>query len=46
MSMEADKYVFLILCIYLFSFVLYSHSKTTEAQLISQRVMTEMKVSL
>jgi hypothetical protein len=37
---------FLSLCIHLFTFFLYSHSKTTEAQLVSQCFMTEIKLLL
>jgi hypothetical protein len=45
MAMEAVKFnLFLILCIYLFPLFLYSHLKTTGAQLFSQRVMTEIKL--
>jgi hypothetical protein len=44
--MEAIKFnLFLILCIYLFFFFLYSHLKMTGAQLIS-RVMTKIKLLL
>jgi hypothetical protein len=43
MIMEAVKInLFLILCIYLFSFFLYPHSKATGAQLVYQRLMTEL----
>jgi hypothetical protein len=45
MAMEAVKSnLFLIICIYLVSFFLYSRSKTRGAQLVSQRVMTEIKL--
>jgi hypothetical protein len=45
MAMEAIKFnLFLSLYIYLFSSFLYSHSKTTEAQLVSQHVMTQIKL--
>jgi hypothetical protein len=45
MAMEAAKFsLFLSLCIYLFSFFLYSDSKATEPQLVSRRVMTEIKL--
>jgi hypothetical protein len=47
MAMEAIKFnLSLSLCIYLFSFFLYSHLKRTGAQLISQRVVTEIKLLL
>jgi hypothetical protein len=36
----------LSLCIYLFSFFLYSHSKTTEVQIVSQCVMAKIKLLL
>jgi hypothetical protein len=39
-------YLFLGLCIYLFSFFLYSHSKERGTQFVSQRVMTEIKLLL
>jgi hypothetical protein len=45
MAVEAAKfYLFLSLCIYLLSFFHYSHSKTTGAQLVSQRVTTKIKL--
>jgi hypothetical protein len=46
MAMEAVRFnLFLRLCIYLFIFFLHSsHSKTTGAQLVSQRVLTEIKL--
>jgi hypothetical protein len=47
MAVEAIKFnLFLILCIYLFSLFLYSHLKMTWAQLVSQSVMTEIKLLL
>jgi hypothetical protein len=47
MATEAVSFhSFLSLYIYLFSFFLYSHSKTTGVQLISQRVMTKIKLLL
>jgi hypothetical protein len=47
MAIEAIKFnLFLSLCIYLFSFFLYSHLQMTEAQLVYQRVMTEIKLIL
>jgi hypothetical protein len=47
MAVEAIKFRFFFsLCIYLFSFFLYSHLKTTAAQLISQHVMTKIKLLL
>jgi hypothetical protein len=47
MAVEAVKFhLFLILCIYLISVFLYSNSKTTGAQLVSQHVMTEIKLLL
>jgi hypothetical protein len=45
--MEAIRFnLFLSLCIYLFSFFLYSHLNMTGAQLVSQHVMTEIKLLL
>jgi hypothetical protein len=45
MAMAAVKFhLFVSLYIYLFSFFLYSHSKTTGAHLVSQSVMTEIKL--
>jgi hypothetical protein len=47
MAMEAIKFnLFLSICIYLFSFFLCSHSEMTGVQLVSQRVMTEIKLLL
>jgi hypothetical protein len=47
MAMEAIKlHLFLNLCIYLFSFFLYSHSKTTGVQLVPQCVMSKIKLLL
>jgi hypothetical protein len=46
-AIEAVKFnLFLSLCIYLLSFFLYSHLKMTGAQLVSQRVITEIKLLL
>jgi hypothetical protein len=45
MAMEAVKFILVLsICIYLFSFFLYSHSKMTGVQLFSQCVMTEIKL--
>jgi hypothetical protein len=47
MAMEAIKFnLFLSLCMYLFPFFLYSHSKMRGVQLVSQCVMTEIKLLL
>jgi hypothetical protein len=47
MAMEAVKFnLSSIPCIPLFSFFLYSNSKTTGAQLVPQRVMTDIKLLL
>jgi hypothetical protein len=47
MAMVAVKFhLFLSLCLYLLSFLLHSHSKTTGKQLVSQRVMNEIKLFL
>jgi hypothetical protein len=46
-GMEAIRFnLFLILYIYLFCFFLYSYLKMTGVQLVSERVMIEIKLLL